>query len=97
MTVLPTESSVRVSPFAVAIAGWVISTDQAPGEFEVGGAKVMVRLSMVVTVGSGRLEIMVNAALADGAATNVREVKREVVRRSAVSSFFISKLSKRYK
>ena len=93
MTVVPTESRVRVSPFAVAMAGLVISTLQAPGELDVGGVKVMVRLSMVVTVGSGRLEMMVNAALADGAATKVSAPKRAEVRRSAVTFVLIGPLS----
>lgn len=93
MTVVPTESSVRVSPFAVAMAGLVISTDQAPGEFEVGGVKVMVRFSMVVTTASGRLEIMVSAALADGAVTKVSAPNRAEVRRSAVTFVLIEGLS----
>ncbi len=93
MTVEPTESSVSVNPLAVAMAGLVISTDQAPGEFEVGGVKVMVRLSMVVTIGSGRLEMMVSAALADGAATKVRAPNRAEERRSAVTFVLIEGLS----
>ena len=93
MTVEPTASSVMVSPFAVAMAGLVISTLQAPGELDVGGVKVMVRLSMVVTVGSGRLEMMVSAALAVGAATKVSAPKRAEVRRSAVTFVLIGPLS----
>ena len=93
MTVEPTANSVMVSPFAVAMAGLVISTLQAPGELDVGGVKVMVRLSMVVTVGSGRLEMMVSAALAVGAATKVSAPKRAEVRRSAVTFVLIGPLS----
>ena len=59
---MPTESRVTVSPLAVAIAGLSIMTDQAPGEFDVGGVKVIVRLSIVVTVGSACLEMIVKAA-----------------------------------
>lgn len=64
MTVVPTESKVTVKPLAVATAGLSISTDQAPGELEVGGVKVIVRLSIVVTVASGLMEIIVKAAWA---------------------------------
>jgi hypothetical protein len=48
---------------------------------------------MVVTVGSGRLEMMVSAALADGAATKVSAPKRAEVRRSAVTFVLIGPLS----
>ena len=73
MTVLPVERSVRVKPLAVAIAGFEISTLQAPGELEVGGVKVMVFLSMVVTVASACFEIIVSAAVAAGCAVKNKE------------------------
>lgn len=39
---VPAESKVSVKPLAVAILGFSISIDQAPGEFVLGGVKVTV-------------------------------------------------------
>jgi hypothetical protein len=66
-------------------------TDQAPGEFDTGGVRVIVPLSIVVTIGSGRKEIMFRAALALGAM--VREAPKRADVRSAMTFFLIRPLS----
>ena len=60
-------------------------TDQAPGEFDIGGVRAIVPLSMVVTVASGRKEIMVRAALALGRAAS--EAPRRADVRIAIAFF----------
>lgn len=66
-------------------------TDQVPGEFETGGVKVIVPLSIVVIIGSGRKEIMFRAALALGAM--VRQAPKRADVRSAMAFFLIGSLS----
>lgn len=69
-------------------------TDQAPGEFDIGGVRAIVPLSMVVTVASGRKEIMVRAALALGRAAS--EAPRRADVRIAIAFFLIRLLSNFY-
>jgi hypothetical protein len=53
ITEVPTVKRVRVKPFAVASAGLSIATVQLPGELEIGGVRVSVFCSKVVTTGVG--------------------------------------------
>ena len=53
MTEVPTVKRVRVKPFAVASAGLSMTTVQLPGELEIGGVRVIVFCSKVVTTGVG--------------------------------------------
>ena len=64
-------------------------TDQAPGEFDTGGVRAIVPLSIVVTVASGRKEIMVRAALALGATVSERPRRAD---RSSAEDFFLMRL-----
>ena len=68
--VLPAFKSFTVKPVAVPIVGSVSATDQAPGEFEVGGVRVVVPRSRLTLTGEG-LETIGNAAKA-GVAWSVR-------------------------
>jgi hypothetical protein len=53
ITEVPTVKRVRVKPFAVASAGLSMTTVQLPGELEIGGVRVIVFCSKVVTTGVG--------------------------------------------
>ena len=82
-----------MSPFAVAIRGLLISTIQGPGEVETGGVRVIVPLSIVVTVSSGRNEIEFRAALALLMRPTSTEETRTPIRMSATTLVFIRLLS----
>ena len=59
----PADKRVRVRPLAVAIFGLSISIDQAPGELDFGGTKVIVFLVSVTVVAVG-VAMMVTAPTA---------------------------------
>ena len=89
MTVLPTVLRVTVRPFAVAMRWSVITTDHAPRDFETGGVKVMVALSIVVTTGAGRVEIEFKVAWALLINPTSTEANKIAMRKSAITLIFI--------
>lgn len=91
--VLPTSRRVTINPFAVAIRVSVMRTDHAPGEFETGGVRVMVPLSIVVTVGVAPTEILLRAAFALLTKPTSMVESKTPVRPSAIPLFFIGPLS----
>ena len=86
---VPAESSVSVKPFAVAIFGLSISSDQAPGEFVAGGVKVMVFWDKETVVAVG-------VAMIVTALTAVAGIARVEITRAANSFFIMAQLSRDY-
>jgi hypothetical protein len=86
---VPAESSVTVRPLAVAILGFSISIDQAPGELVRGGVKVTVFWVSETVVAVG-VAMIVTAPTAVAGAISVE------ITRAAKSFLIICQLSRGY-